>query len=44
MNYVKKISLTPPASLQVLGEVFNALTKKGLKEKEEARQMILDLV
>ena len=31
-------------STQVLGEVFNALTRKGLKEKEEARQMILDLI
>ncbi|NWF99318.1 MAG: PIN domain-containing protein [Nitrospirae bacterium] len=31
-------------STQVLGEVFNVLTKKALKEKEEARQMILDLV
>ena len=30
-------------STQVLGEFFHVLTKKGLKEKEEARQMGLDI-
>ncbi len=31
-------------STQVPGEFFHVLTKKGLKEKEEARQMVLDLI
>jgi len=31
-------------STQVIGEFFHVLTKKGLKEKEEARQMVLDLI
>jgi predicted nucleic acid-binding protein len=30
-------------STQVLGEIFNVLFKKGLKKKEEAREIILDL-
>src|SRR3989337_1207923 len=30
-------------STQVIGEFFNVLTKKGLKTKEEARQMVMDL-
>ncbi len=30
-------------STQVLGEFFHVLTRKGLKEKEEARQMGLDI-
>jgi len=31
-------------STQVLGEFFHVLTRKGLKGKEEARQMTLDLL
>ena len=31
-------------STQVLGEFFHVLTKKGLKTKEEARQMVMDLI
>lgn len=30
-------------STQVLGEFFHVLSKKGLKEKEEAKQMALDI-
>lgn len=30
-------------STQVIGEFFHVLTKKGLKEKEEARLMVLDI-
>lgn len=30
-------------STQVLGEFFHVLTRKGLKGKEEARQMVLDM-
>lgn len=31
-------------STQVLGEFFHVLIRKGLKRKEEARQMVLDLM
>ena len=31
-------------STQVIGEFFHVLTRKGLKKKEEARQMALDLI
>ncbi len=38
-NYFQNIII----STQVLGEFFHVLAKKGLKEKEEARQMGLEI-